>query len=108
MIIINVAKDFSETPGGRLISEGPYSGELFREDVLKPRYDEAIANSDKLQINMDGCFGFPSSFIEESFGGLVRTLNGTDILACIEFISNDQPSLVDYIHKCVQEAMGAV
>lgn len=101
MIIINIAIDFSVTPGGRYISEGPFSGEEFRTKYLKPKYLEAVEKNEILQINLDGCFGYPSSFIDESFGGLARELNNKNILDNIEFISYDQPTLIDYIKKCV-------
>ena len=39
---INIANDFSKTPGGRFVTEGAYSGQEFREKILSPRYNEAI------------------------------------------------------------------
>lgn len=103
MIEINIAKDFSPTPGGRYINEGPDSGELFRETLLIPKYTEAVEKNEKLRIILDGCFGFPSSFIDESFGGLARKLNDKNIFSKIEVISNDQPSLIEMIKKAVEE-----
>lgn len=102
MIKINIAKDFTDTPGGRYKSEGPYSGEEFRETLLEPKYLKAISNNEKLEINMDGCFGFPSSFIDESFGGLARKLNDKEILKNIIIITNDEPGLIYDIEKAIK------
>lgn len=68
---ISVAKQFSETPAGRYRSDGPYSGEVFREDFLYP----ALRSNELVEVNLDGTLGYGSSFLEESFGGLVR-VNG--------------------------------
>ena len=65
---IRVADDFSPTPFGRYRSDGPESGEVFREDVLIP----ALNEHDRVVINVDGVAGLPSSFWEEALGGLVR------------------------------------
>ena len=102
MVKINIANDFSDTPGGRYKSEGKYSGEEFRENILKVKYFEAKDKGEILEINLDGCFGFPSSFIDESFGGLARELKDTSIFDDVIFISNDQPSLIDFIFKCAK------
>lgn len=102
MVTIDIARDFTKTPGGRYISEGPFSGEEFREKYLKPKYLQAKKANEKLRINLDGCYGYPSSFIDESFGGLARELNDTILLESIEFISNDQPGLIDYILQCMK------
>lgn len=104
MITINIATDFSRTPGGRYISEGNNSGELFLNTVLRPKYLEAKKTGQKLQIIFDGCLGFPSSFIDESFGRLARELKDKKILKDVELISNDQPSLVAYIESRVAAA----
>lgn len=102
MIYINIAKDFSDSPGGRYSKEGSFSGEAFRTQILKPKFLEAIKKNEKLEINMDGCFGYPSSFIDESFGGLARELNDFNILDRINIISNDEPGLIKYIEKCIK------
>lgn len=71
-IVIEIGKDFSRTPGGRLISDGPDSGQLFRERKLVPALRDAINRGTKVQVLLDGPRGYLSSFIEEAFGGLVR------------------------------------
>lgn len=103
-IYISIVKDYTDTPGGRYIKDGKYSGEDFRTSLLLPKYNEAINSNVKLVINMDGCFGFPSSFIEEAFGGLARELRNKSILDNIDIISNDQPSLANDITKIVEES----
>lgn len=102
MIIINIAKDFSDTPGGRFIKEGPYSGELFRKDLLLPKYNEAKEKSEKLTINMDGCYGYASSFLDEAFGVLSKEFNDKEIMDRIEIISNDEPGLRKRIEKLIE------
>lgn len=65
---LNIAKDFSPNPAGRYLSDGPYSGEAFRENHLWP----ALQKCDEVTVHLDGAMGFGSSFLEEAFGGLVR------------------------------------
>lgn len=69
-ITIDVAKEFSPLPFGRYPADGQNSGTRFREEVLK----KALSRSDK-EILIDFTnvrIGVGSSFLEESFGGLVR------------------------------------
>lgn len=63
-----MARDFSPVPFGRYREDGPESGEVFREDVLIP----ALRKHDRVLIEVDGVEGLPSSFWEETMGGLVR------------------------------------
>ncbi len=70
---IDVGTDFSPFPGGRVRLDGPYSGEEFRDDVLVP----ALRQNDHVQLKIDTVFGYGSSFLEECFGGLVRTAGFT-------------------------------
>ncbi len=102
MTKISISKDFSEFPGGRYRKHGPHSGEEFRENYLIP----AFVRDDEININIDGTKGFPSSFLEEAFGGLLRC--GIDIkkIKCklvIEFQnSSNKPyrdQIWDYIEK---------
>ena len=67
-----IADEFSTTPGGRFRKHGPYSGEEFRDDVLRGLLRRAIEADDKVAIVLDGTAGYPSSFLEEAFGGLIR------------------------------------
>ncbi|MEQ1933893.1 MAG: STAS-like domain-containing protein [Fimbriimonadaceae bacterium] len=63
-----IAKDFSETPAGRYPYDGKFSGERFREEFLVPN----LAEGHQLVVELDGARGYPSSFLEEAFGGLIR------------------------------------
>ncbi len=72
---INFVQEFTDTPGGRLEVHGDYSGEIFRDKILKP----ALENHDRVILNLDGAVGFPSSFIDEVFGILVEQI-GFDVL----------------------------
>jgi len=65
--------DHAPSPGGRFKSDGPFSGEWFREEVLRPALATAIQTGDKLTVELDGNSGYGSSFLEEAFGGLIRT-----------------------------------
>jgi hypothetical protein len=65
---ISVAKDFSEYPAGRFTSESEFSGQAFLEKILFP----ALDSYNIVTIDLDGVFGYPGSFLEEAFGGLVR------------------------------------
>ena len=65
--VLRVAEDFSRSPSGRYLSDGPNSGERFREELLYP----AIVNG-KVEVVLDGVLTLGSSFLDEAFGGLVR------------------------------------
>ena len=103
-MLIKISEDFSKTPGARYGSEGPYSGEKFRDELLIPKYIEAKGIGETLEIDLDGCYGFATSFLEESFGGLVRSLKEKNVLNTIKIISNDDATLENLIIKYVKEA----
>jgi len=67
--VINVAKHFSRFPAGRYREDGPSTGQRFREDMLIP----ALEQNEEVLVELDGVVGYGSSFLEEAFGGLVRT-----------------------------------
>lgn len=104
MMQINVCTDFSETPGARYRSEGAYSGEEFRDDLLLPKYKEARQKGEKLLINLDGSYGYPTSFLEEAFGGLARIYGSESVLSTLSFLSEDEPSLIDEILSYIRQA----
>lgn len=72
-VTIKVARSFSREPAGRFRTDGPHSGERFRDDVLVP----ALKKNAQITVDLDGTEGYGSSFLEEAFGGLVRLRNFT-------------------------------
>lgn len=100
---ITISKDFTETPGGRYICEGPFSGEEFRENILKQKYEECRNKKNKLLVDLDGGYGYATSFLEESFGGLARIYEPSEILETLVIKSNDEEELVDEISKYIRE-----
>jgi hypothetical protein len=71
MTTLRVA-DHTRTPGGRYSSDGPFSGEWFRETILRPALEKAVRDGDRISVELDGTSGYGASFLEEAFGGLVR------------------------------------
>jgi hypothetical protein len=69
---ISIAGDFSPYPAGRGRRDGDFSAEKFREDILIPALREAMESGDRVIVVLDGVYGYSSSFLEETFGGLVR------------------------------------
>ena len=103
-ITINIAKEYTKTPGGRYTKEGKFSGEDFRNKLLKPKYLEAIKSEMGLTVVLDGGYGYSPSFLEEAFGGLVRDLHDERILR-IKIVSEEEPSQFDSIHKYITDAL---
>ena len=103
MIRIDVAQEYTKTPGGRFIAEGEYSGEDFRERLLKPRFLEAQERGETLTVILDGGYGYATSFLEEAFGGLARELNSRDLK--IKIISDEEPELVQKIAQYIRDAL---
>lgn len=66
--LIDLGIDFARDLGPRYYILGPHSGEEFRDDVLIP----AFRDNDKVTVALDSVDGFSPSFLEETFGGMVR------------------------------------
>jgi hypothetical protein len=110
-IVIKI-RDFTKAPGPRYIKEevrdANNSGERFRDSSLYPTLLKVITESKKLIIDLDGTEGYGTSFLEESFGGLIRE-KGMDykiIKDTIELISKEEPYLIDDINKYLSDADG--
>lgn len=103
---INIAKEYSSTPGARYITDGSFSGEDFRDNYLEKKYKQCIENNETLTINFDGGYGYGTSFLEESFGGLVRKgYDGKQMLELMVFISDEEPELINKVVKYIKDAM---
>jgi len=66
---IDVGRDFSAYPAGRVREDGPNSAERFRDDILVP----ALEANDHVAVILDTAKGFGSSFFDECFGQIVRS-----------------------------------
>lgn len=99
---IRIADDFSRHPIGRYRTDAKASAEAFRDDLLAP----ALRDHDRVRVELDGAAGYPSSWLEESFGGLVRThrLNADD-LSALEFAGgapDDEPRIRQFIREALR------
>lgn len=101
---IDIAREFTKTPGPRAIDEGEYSGEIFLRDFLRPKYITARNENNKLIINLDGTDGYATSFLESVFGGLAREYSPKEVLDTLEFISLEEPYLIEEIADYIREA----
>jgi hypothetical protein len=86
---INIASDFGKTPGARYRYEGAFSGEAFLEDILRPKFIQAVEGNYKILILLDGVLGYPSSFISGSFGKLSVDNGSSKVLKHLEFESKN-------------------
>lgn len=97
---IDVGKNFSRYPAGRFKTDGPYNGELFRDEFLMPE----LSKQQHILLELDDTAGYGSSFLEEAFGGLVRKgLSSTKIKELIKFHSEDE-SLIEEINEYINDA----
>ena len=97
---ISVAKDFTRFPG-RFKKNGGTSGEAFRERFL----ESPVKSGEQITVDLDGTIGYGSSFLEEAFGGLVRSLNISSeiIKSRLDIVSND-PALLQEVYGYIDEA----
>lgn len=98
---IFIATEFSRTPAGRYRTDGPKSGEHFRDDLLVP----ALQAHGRVRVNLDGVEGYGSSFLEEAFGGLVRVkgFDAQSLNRCLEIQTRDA-AWKDEIWTYIREA----
>lgn len=105
-IAINIANDFSKTPGPRTKKEGDFSAEEFIEKILKDKFTEAVKNSSKIIINLDRTAGYATSFLEGSFGQLQRDNPKIEVDKYVEFISVEDPYLIEEIMEYINDEKG--
>ncbi|PIB89925.1 hypothetical protein CSW62_25110 [Caulobacter sp. FWC2] len=105
-VVVNVADKFGRFAAGRYRSDGPSSGQEFREEIAEP----ALAGGADVVLNMDGMLAFPASFLDEAFGGLVREAirQGEDaqaLIARITIVSSEDPFVAEMARRCMMQAM---
>jgi len=106
--VIHVAHDFYPRPSGRYLKDGQYTGEAFRKRLLVPKLQEIQKSGFKTELIIDfsDVTMAGSSFLEEAFGGLVRTkLFSKDFLNRVLVIKSPRrPIINDRIELYIKEA----
>lgn len=100
---INIASDFSETPGARYKTDGDFSGEDFFEKILEPKFLKIKDAEIVLVVNLDNTAGYATSFLDEAFGGLARKYSKELVVKKINFISIEEPYLIEEIKSYMDE-----
>lgn len=110
MVDYKITEEFTDTPGGRYRKLGKFSGEEFRDDILLP----LLEKHEKITIWLEDAEGYPSSFLEESFGGLVRYgLSNTNLKRRLSLRSSDKAfefyieEIWNYIDQAASQSNGA-
>ncbi|MEP2652701.1 MAG: STAS-like domain-containing protein [Paraglaciecola sp.] len=103
MTKIIISQDFSSKPFGRYPSDGKWSGERFRDELLIPAFED-IQNKEVV-VNLDNVVrGFGSSFLEEAFGGLIRAgFDKEEVKQKLKIESTDQDYVIE-INQYIDEA----
>lgn len=104
MIIINIAKEYTQVPGGRFIIDGAYSGEEFRDTLLLPRFEEAVSQNEVLTVVLDGGYGYGTSFLDEAFGGLARKTRNPRVMD-IRIVSEEEPDLIQQVKQYIKKGL---
>ncbi len=105
MIEINIARGFTTLPGPRYRDQGPGSGQQFLEEHLKPAFLRARETKEQVTIQLDGVqYGYPTSFLEEAFGGLAREFGIEEVLNLLRFESVAEPMLDFEIRHYIKHA----
>lgn len=94
--------DYTKYLGARYASQGDGSAEIFRKRIVA-----ALNISDNVEVDLDGTVGCGLSFIEEVFGGLVRT-EGMDKEEILKKISVKSIECPYYIQEALQAIKQAV
>jgi len=100
---IKFVTEFTDTPGGRYRLHGDFSGEQFREEVLAP----ALRDFDEVVLDLNGAFGFPSSFIDEAFGILVEKIGLAAVNRKLRILLDDDDVALHEIEQSMREHKSA-
>lgn len=104
ILTVIAVKDFTLTPGGRYVTDGKYSGEEFLNTLLKPAFENALKDGSEILVDLDGTEGYPTSFLEESFGGLARLYPDKQILNFISIKSDEEPIVIEEVKGYIRDA----
>ena len=103
MLVIDIAKQFAQSPGARYYSDGPKSGQEFYEKMLKESFQKAKSEGEKLKIILDGTDGYASSFLNEAFGLLGTNFGSETVWNNLVIISNEVPKYITKVKESIYE-----
>lgn len=97
---IHIARDYSKFPAGRHLKDGEFSGERFRKKHLEPPLKKGL----QVVVYFDGARGYGSSFLDEAFGGLIRTsgFRLATLLTQLELIGSD-PGIIHEVWSYLKQ-----
>lgn len=98
MKTIVICTDFTDAPGGRFVSDGESSGEDFRARFLVPAMNAGLP----FCVDLDGTFGYATSFLEEAFGGLARDFGSDKVLSLLKIKSDEEPDLINRVIEYIK------
>lgn len=108
VMVLNIGKDFSTDPAGRFYTDGPSSGELFREKYFLPALKE-LGPGEVLEVILDDDVeGYGSSFLSEGFAGIVKYgYIPSDKLLQMISLTNTNPDFDFYKKKTIEHIKSA-
>lgn len=95
--LINIANDFSPSPAGRYRTDGDTSGQAFLEDILENRFKKAIQGNYEIEVELDGVWWLPPSFISASFGQLSLNYWKEKVLKHLHLSATEYPMRKDEV-----------
>lgn len=97
--------EYSKYPGGRFERLGPYSGEDFRDNVLRKIFETP---GESIEIDATGVVtSFSPSFLDECFGQLAKEYGVEQFNAKVKLFSSDNPGLNEKMMYYVERAINA-
>lgn len=103
MITINIAREFTLTPGARYYTDGPKSGQEFYDKLLKEGFSNSIVSGTKLKVILDGTDGYASSFLNEAFSLLGNEFGADKVWNNLIIISEEVPKYISKVKQSVYE-----
>lgn len=96
---IDLAREFSKYPFGRYLQDGDDSAERFRDGFLIP----ALERYDHVTVDLGGTNFYGSSFLEETFGGLLRSgFKKDDLDKQLTVLHDKLPSIVEEVNAYIE------
>lgn len=98
---ISLAKDFAQHPGGRDDRDGKNNAQRFKRELLLP----ALEKYETVEIDFEGIAGVGSSFLEETFGGLIRNEGFSADEIYKRIILKTRQGRIDEIHSYIEDEL---